>query len=64
MTRFGPQQDLFATAPQPPAAPPPDPLGELTALLDRLRSAQHLPWPDAAATMAEELRALGLARSA
>lgn len=64
MTRFGSQPDLFTPeAPQdsPPAA---DPLAELDALLTRLRAARQMPWADAAAAMAEELRALGLARQA
>jgi len=39
-------------------------LAELTQLLDMLRAADRLPWPDAALTMAEEHRALGLARVA
>ncbi len=62
MTRFGPaQSDLFAP---PTPAPPPreDPIAELTALLTMLRAADCLPWPDAAATMEHERRALGLAR--
>jgi hypothetical protein len=37
---------------------------ELTALLTRLQAADRLPWPDAATAMAEEHRALGLARLA
>jgi hypothetical protein len=64
MSRFGPQPDLFAReAPQglPPAA---DPLAELDALLTRLRATRHMPWADAAAAMAGELHALGLARQA
>ncbi len=62
MTRFGPQTDLFAA----PAPPPPedDPLAELRALLARVRGADRLPWPNAATVMAEEHRALGLARRA
>jgi hypothetical protein len=64
MHRVGSRQtDLFA----PPAAPErtgPEPLAELSALLTRLRATETLPWPDAAATMAEEHRALGLARLA
>jgi hypothetical protein len=66
MHRFAPTQpDLFAPSEPPPtAAPASDPVAELTTLLDMLRSAERLPWPDAAATMAEEHRALGLARIA
>lgn len=64
MTRFGPRQpDLFTPAPE-PEPPPPDPLVELDALLTRLRAAERPPWPHAAGAMAEELRALGLARLA
>lgn len=64
MNRFGPRQpDLFA-APLQSEPPERDPLAELSALLARLRAAERLPWPDAATTMAEELRALGLARRA
>jgi hypothetical protein len=56
--------DLFAPAArQAPAAEPP-PLDQLNDMLAMLRAADHLPWPDAAATMAEERRALGLARLA
>ena len=62
MTRFGPQRDLFAPDPQP--EPERDPLIELHALLARLRAAERMPWADAAGAMAEELRALGLARRA
>lgn len=63
MSRFAAHPDLFAAppAPEPPAE---DPLAELRALLARLRAAETLPWPDAAGAMAEELRALGLARRA
>ncbi len=65
MNRVVPTQpDLFAPAAQPSATPELDPLAELTALLAMLRAADRLPWPDAAATMAEERRALGLARLA
>lgn len=65
MPRFAPAlPDLFAPADPPPAPPPPDPIDELTAPLDMLRAAQHRPWPDATATMAEEHRALSLARMA
>jgi len=55
------QPDLFAPPPSPPPPPGPDPVAELTALLVLLRAAEHLPWPDAAATMAQEHRAIGLA---
>ena len=65
MTRFSlSQPDLFAPAAAPPAVPSRPPLDELAELLAYLRAARHLPWPDAAATMAEERRALGLARLA
>ena len=65
MNRVVPTQpDLFAPEVQPPATPEVDPLAELTALLAMLCAADRLPWPDAAATMAEERRALGLARLA
>ena len=64
MSRFAPAQpDLFAPAAA-PAAPRPPPMAELSALLETLRQATRLPWPDAAATMAEERRVLGLARRA
>ncbi|WP_428485268.1 hypothetical protein [Rhodopila sp.] len=63
MRRFAPSQsDLFTEPPAPVAPPERPPLAELADLLARLRLAQRLPWPDAAAAMAEELRALGLAR--
>jgi hypothetical protein len=58
------QPDLFAPTAPPAAAPPRAPLDELTAMLESLRAAERLPWPDAAATMAEERRVLGLARQA
>lgn len=63
MSRFAAHPDLFAS---PPAREPraEEPIVELQALLDRLRAAQTLPWPDAAGAMAEELRALGLAQRA
>ena len=65
MRRFAPSQsDLFAPTATPAAAPIREPLAELVDLLGSLRSAKRLPWPDAAATMAEERRALGLARLA
>ena len=41
-----------------------EPVSELTALLAELRTAERLPWADAAAAMAAEHRALGLARLA
>lgn len=56
--------DLFARAARPAAAAEAPPLDQLNDLLAMLRSAETLPWPDAAATMAEERRALGLARFA
>src|SRR4051812_48571559 len=58
------QPDLFAAPPGPPSPPEPDPILELPRPLARVRTAESLPWPDAAATMAEEHRALGLARIA
>lgn len=64
MPRQPHQPDLFAPAAAPAAEPASDPLAELTALLALVRGADRLPWPDAAAAMAEELRALGLARLA
>ena len=51
-----------APAPAPTARV--DPIAELTALLAMLQAADCLPWPDAAATMEQERRALGLARLA
>jgi hypothetical protein len=57
------QSDMFAAVAAPPALEL-DPMAELLALLDRLRKAERLPWPDAAGAMAEERRALGLARLA
>ncbi|WP_019016077.1 hypothetical protein [Elioraea tepidiphila] len=57
------QPDLFAPAP----APAPDetpPLDELRAILARVRAADRLPFADAAAAMAEELRVVGLGRRA
>ncbi len=62
MRRFA-HPDLFAHVPDPPPASP-EPVSELTQLLAELRTAETLPWPDAAATMAVERRALGLARLA
>ena len=65
MRRFAPSQaDLFAPAATAEVAPARAPLVELADLLATLRAADRLPWPDAAATMAEERRALGLARLA
>ena len=62
MTRFAPlQPDLLAPFAEP--EPQCDPRAELEALLRRLRAAEHMPWADAAGAMAEELHALGLARS-
>ena len=63
MTRFAPHPDLFAPPPE-QAPPPADPLVELETLLARLRAAAHMPWPDAAGAMADELHAIGLARRA
>jgi hypothetical protein len=65
MRRFAPSQsDLFVSTATQAAVPTRPPLAELAELLGSLRSAERLPWPDAAATMAEERRALGLARLA
>ena len=65
MRQFAPSQhDLFASTATQAVVPANAPLAELTELLGILRAAQRLPWPDAAATMAEERRALGLARLA
>lgn len=65
MHQFAPSQtSLFAPVAEFPAASERPPLGELADLLRNLQSAERLPWPDAAATMAEEHRALGLARLA
>jgi hypothetical protein len=65
MRRFALNQtDLFAPVAKAPTAPERSPIAELTNLLSDLRAAERLPWPDAAATMAEERRALGLARLA
>ena len=65
MRRFAPNQaDLFAPAAIAEVVPTRAPLVELADLLATLRAAERLPWPDAAATMAEERRALGLARLA
>jgi len=65
MRRFAPSQDdLFTATATPASMPSRAPLAELAELLRSLRAAERLPWPDAAATMAEERRALGLARLA
>jgi hypothetical protein len=65
VSRFAPSQaDLFASTPTPATVPTRAPVAELAELLGSLRAAERLPWPDAAATMAEERRALGLARLA
>ncbi len=65
MHRFAPRQrDLFTPDETQPALPACEPLAELSALLANLRAAERLPWPDAAAAMAEERRALSLARMA
>ena len=65
------QPDLFPTAqgtlfaaPDGAVAVAIDPIHELRALLDKLQNASELPWADAAAAMAEERRALWLAREA
>jgi hypothetical protein len=65
MHRFAPgQTELFAPVAELSAASERPVVVELRDLLTDLRSAERLPWPDAAATMAEERRALGLARLA
>ncbi len=65
MTRFGPlQPDLFVSFNPSEAALARAPIDELMAMLAGLRTVDRLPWPDAAAAMAEEQRALGLARLA
>ena len=65
MRRFAAlQPDLFAPSAGPAPAPAPAPLDQLTEMLATLRAARHLPWLDAAAAMAEERRALGLAHLA
>jgi hypothetical protein len=65
MSRFASTQpDLFAPPVKPTPAAERPPLDQLTEMLAELRTAERLPWPDAAATMAEERRALGLARLA
>lgn len=56
------QPDLFAPAPAPDDEPPP--FDELRAILARLRAAERLPFADAAAAMADELRVVGLGRRA
>ena len=62
---FSPRQpDPFAAPPAEPAPPGPDPLDELTALLDTLRAADRLPWPHLTAVMEAEYRELFLARQA
>jgi hypothetical protein len=65
MHRFAPNQsDLFAPTVEASPEPARLPIAELTDLLTALRAAERLPWPDAAATMVEERRALGLGRLA
>jgi hypothetical protein len=62
MTRFAVRQpDLFAAPSPAPPSTPDDPVAELNALLDCVRGATSLPWPDAVSVMAAEHRALGLA---
>jgi hypothetical protein len=62
---FSPDQpDLFTSAPQSPDQSRPPPLAELAELVAKLRATEIPPWPDAAAAMPEERRALGLARIA
>ncbi len=58
------QPDLFARRVPEDAGPPVDAVGELQALLDKVRGASVLPWVDAATAMVEEHRALWLARQA
>lgn len=64
MTRFAGQSDLFTPPKVPVREPARDPVAELTALLDQVRGADRLPWPSLSEVMAEEHRALGLARLA
>jgi hypothetical protein len=65
MHRFAPSQsDLLAPTATPAAVPTRAPLAELAELRGSLRAAARLPGPAAAATRAEERRALGLARLA
>lgn len=64
MMRFTGQSDLFAQPEAPVRRKVCDPVAELTALLDTVRAADRLPWPNLAEVMAEEHRALGLARLA
>ena len=65
MPRSAPSQpDLFSPDDTSSAVVPGEPLAELSSLLANLQSAHSLPWPDAAAAMVEERRALSLARLA
>jgi hypothetical protein len=54
---------LAACRPAPTPNEPP-PLEELRAILGRVRAAERLPFADAAAAMAEELRVVRLSRRA
>jgi len=64
MPRFATgQPDLFTPLPE-PEPPRHDPLGELVAMLERLRAAESLPWPTLSAAMQAEYRVLWLARQA
>lgn len=63
MARVAAQPDLFAPA-SAPSAEETAPLDELRAILARVRTAERLPFVDAAAAMAEELRIVGLGRRA
>ena len=63
MSRVAAQPDLFA-APESAPEPAPDPIAALIEMRDRLAAAPAPPWPSLSAAMAEEYRALGLARAA
>ena len=65
MPRVATQPDLFAAPePRPAPAPAPDPLAALAEIHARLAAAPAPPWPNLSAAMAEEYRALALARQA
>ena len=65
MSRLAAQPDLFAAPePEPAPTPAPDPLAALAEMRDRLAAAPAPPWPNLSAAMAEEYRALALAREA
>lgn len=62
--RYATAMRRFASVATPAAVPTRAPPAEPADLLGSLRGAERLPWPDAAATTAEERRALGLAHLA